>query len=241
MTITRRFSAVALAAALAAAGTVAVSPAAGAQTSPECKATATVTDGTYDITKRIVGDNTVAPGGEVTTEITVRAGVTAETVTEIVDYHPAALTPTSARTNAWYLVGGRKWADVNFSAPSPTATSIKAGGIGWTVVNGYVTAQITYKVAEDAIPGTLLDSPSGFKINYGVTADTVRNDLGVCVKVREPNIVENVTGSLDNAGLGSATGSADGGSTGSQISSDPAGFVAEIINGIDIGQLIGIS
>ena len=109
------------------------------------------------------------------------------------------------------------------------------------MANGYVTVVFTYKVADDVKPGTLLKVPSGMIVGYNIGSDTKRENMDVCVKVREKNPVEVATGSLDDAGLGSATGSADGGSAGSQISSDPAGFIADIINQINLGKLIGLS
>lgn len=239
MSVTRRLAAVGAAAALSVTGLAVAAPATVAAQAATCKAAASVKDGTYDISKRILGSNEVAPGGEVTTEITVKAGWTAETVKQIVDYHPAELEPVSVRTEALFAKGGHKWVDDTFSVLSPTATAVNSSG--WTVVFGHVTVRITYKVSEDAQPGALLNNPSGLKVDYGVTSDTVAENLGVCVKIREKNVVENVTGSLDGMGLGSATSSADGGSAGSQISSDPSGFVADVINQLDLGKMLGLS
>ncbi|HHU39004.1 MAG TPA: hypothetical protein GXZ45_06985 [Propionibacterium sp.] len=237
MSVTRRLAAVGAAAALSVTGLAVAAPATAQAAT--CEAAASVKDGTYNISKRILGNNEVAPGGEVTTEITVKAGATFETVKQIVDYHPAELEPVSVRTEAYFAGGGHKWVDDAFSVLSPTATAVNSSG--WTVALGHVTVRITYKVSEDAEPGSLLNDPSGLKVVYGITSDTVADDMGVCVKIREKNVVENVTGSLDGMGLGSATGSADGGSAGSQISSDPSGFVADVINQLDLGQMLGLS
>ena len=88
-------------------------------------------------------------------------------------------------------------------------------------------------------PGTVLNS--GAAMYPDIWGWQTWDPIDVCVKIREKNPVEAVTGSLDSAGLGSATGSADGGSAGSQISSDPASFIADIINQINLGKLIGLS
>lgn len=245
MTVTRRFASVAMAAAITAAGAAVIAPATAAAQNgaEECKTTASFTDGTWTYNKRILGSNEVAPGGTVKTEIKLTAGHTAVGTAKITDIHPEALAIQSATVEAYHFPAGHKTEDVQVTADSPTRSTVRnTAGVGWAMADGYVTATFTYKVAEDAVPGTLLNDPSGMVVGYSaIYGDTVRDDMGVCVKVREKNPVESVTGSLDGAGLGSVTGSADGGSAGSQISSDPAGFVADIINQLDLGQIIGLS
>ena len=240
MSLSRRLVAAGAAAALSMTSLALAAPATGqAQTAAECVGAASITDGAYDITKRIVGANEVAPGGTVTTQITVKAGVVLETVKQIVDHYPAELTPVSVRTNAYFAFGGHKWVDDEFSVLAPTQTAINSAG--WTVTSGHVTVEITYKVAEDVKPGTLLNSPSGVKVDYSVTSDTIDTDMGVCVKIREKNAVEQATGSLDGMGLGAVTGSADGSAEMSTASTDPQGFIAGIINQLDLAEIIGLS
>ena len=239
MKIVRSFAAVAATAALSATGLGAVMPAV-AQATEECRQSGSFTDGTWTYNKRIL-DAEVAPGGTVKTEIKLTAGLTAVGTTKITDVHPEELQIKSATVEAWHA-GGHQTHDVQVTEDSPTRATVRnTTWPGWAMSNGYVTAVFTYQVADDVEPGTLLKVPSGMVVGYSSGSDTVREDMGVCVKVREKNPVEAVTGSLDSAGLGSATGSADGGSAGSQISSNPAGFVADIINQINVGKLIGLS
>ena len=241
MKTVRRIGALAATAALTATGLGVVAPAAVAQTAEECIQTGSFTDGTWTYNKKILAAE-VAPGGTVSTEIKLTAGDTLFGTKKITDVHPEELKIESATVEAWHLVGGHQTHSVQVTADSPTKATVRnTAGVGWAMANGYVTAVFNYKVADDAKPGTLLKVPSGMVVGYSSGRDTVREDMGVCVKVREKNPVENLTGSLDDAGLGSATGSADGGSAGSQISSDPASFVADIINQINLGKLIGLS
>lgn len=235
----RRIAAVAATAALTTTG-LAVAVPAMAQAAEECTQTGSFTDGTWTYNKKFF-EAEVAPGGTVKTEIKLTAGYTALGTKKITDIHPAELEIKSATVEAWHA-GGHQTHPVQVTADSPTRATVRnTAGVGWAMANGYVTAVLTYKVADDVEPGTLLKVPSGMVVGYNLGSDTNREDMGVCVKVREKNPVETVTGSLDGAGLGSATSSADGGSAGSQISSDPSGFIADIINQINLGKLIGLS
>lgn len=211
-----------------------------AQAAEECSQSGSFTDGTWTYNKKIL-DAEVAPGGTVKTEIKLTAGYTAVGTAKITDVHPKELQIKSATVEAWHG-GGHQTHDVQVTADSPTRATVRnTAGVGWAMANGYVTAVFTYKVADDVEPGTLLKVPSGMVVGYNIGSDTMKENMDVCVKVREKNPVEVATGSLESAGLGSATGSADGGSAGSQISSDPAGFIADIINQINLGKLIGLS
>ena len=239
MTTVRRLAAIAATAAIASAG-LAVTVPAVAQAAEGCSQTGSFTDGTWTYNKKIL-EAEVAPGGTVKTEIKLTAGYTALGTAKITDVHPKELQIKSATVEAWHL-GGHQTHDVQVTADSPTHATVRnTAGVGWAMANGYVTVVFTYKVADDVKPGTLLKVPSGMIVGYNIGSDTKRENMDVCVKVREKNPVEVATGSLDDAGLGSATGSADGGSAGSQISSDPAGFIADIINQINLGKLIGLS
>ena len=170
----------------------------------------------------------VQPGGTVTYKIQVApAKGAAPVLSTMRDIYPDGLTFVDAKVNG-------KAVDPVVDANARTVT--QSGK--WTV-GSKPTLEVTYRVSDNVEPGTVLNS--GAAMYPDIWGWQTWDPIDVCVKIREKNPVEAVTGSLDSAGLGSATGSADGGSAGSQISSDPAGFVADIINQIDLGKLIGIS
>lgn len=246
MSVSRRLAAATAAAALSVTGVAVVSPAvAVAQAAEECKSSASFTDQSWTYNKKILGSNEVAPGGTVRTEIKLTAGDTWTGTAKITDIHPEELKIQSATVEAWHagIPGGHETHEVQVTEDSSTRATVRnTAGVGWAMANGYVTAVFTYKVDDDVEPGTLLKVPSGMVVGYGsLYDDTVRDDMGVCVKVREKNAVETVTGSLDGAGLGSATGSADGSSELSSGISDPQGFIAGIINQLDLAEIIGLS
>lgn len=191
----------------------------------------------YYIDKEVVGDGTAAPGGQVTFRTTVRGA--GATVTEIVDYHPAGFELVRARENVSWLLGGQKWDDVTDKVTkNAAANTVTHRGMGWTTAgSASATLETTYKVPTTATPGEKLNTGAGTHIQLSNGTWTV-NPIDVCVTIREPNAVESVTGSLDGLGLGSVT---SGSTAAGGISSDPASFSSEIINGIDIGQLIGLS
>ncbi|MCT1885730.1 hypothetical protein DQ226_02540 [Dietzia maris] len=192
--------------------------------------------GNYTVNKEVVGDGTVAPGGQVTfrTKVSGAGGL----VASITDYHPAGFELVGARENVWWLVGGQKWADVTGNVTKDAAAnSVKNSGSGWTTAGGATaTLETTYKVPANAKPGTVLNTGAATSVTAVGSIDA--NPIDVCVTIREPNAVESVTGSLDGLGLGSVT---SGSTAAGGVSSDPATFSSDIINGIDIGQLIGLS
>ena len=214
---------------------------AGAQEA-DCKPTTHLTGAKGLTVEQTADKSSVAPGGTVTYQTKVSRSGLGWNLKEIGHFHDPALTLDSSRINVYWLVGGQKWGKTHLQNDPAKNLYWERGSdpTGWDMNGGnHAILETTYKVAEDAEVGKKLVS--------GVQARPVGwnsqewPDQGACVEVREKNPVESVTGSLDGAGLGSATGSADGGSAGSQISSDPAGFVADIINQIDLGKLIGIS
>lgn len=170
----------------------------------------------------------VQPGGTVTYTIQVApAKGTAPVLSTMRDIYPEGLTFVDAKVNG-------KAVDPVVDANARTVTES-----GKWVVGGKPTLEVTYKVSDNLEPGTVLNSGAAMYPDFW--GWQTWDPIDVCVKIREKNPVEAVTGSLDSAGLGSATGSADGSSAGSQISSDPAGFIADIINQINLGKLIGLS
>lgn len=191
----------------------------------------------YYIEKEVVGDGTAAPGGEVTFRTTVSGA--GALVREIVDYHPAGFELVRARESVWKVLGGQTWSnvtdDVRRNAGDNSVTRVSSG---WTTAFGaYSTLETTYKVPKNVSPGDVLNTGAGTDIVLA-NGDWTVNPINTCVTIREPNAVESVTGSLDGLGLGSVT---SGSTAAGGISSDPATFSSDIINGIDIGQLIGLS
>lgn len=192
--------------------------------------------GNYTVNKEVVGDGTVAPGGQVTfrTKVSGAGGL----VASITDYHPAGFELVGARENVWWLVGGQKWADVTGKVTKNAANnSVKHSGSGWTTAgSATATLETTYRVPADAKPGTVLNSGAATSVTAVGSIDA--NPIDVCVTIREPNAAEAVTGSLDGLGLGSLT---SGSTAAGGISSDPSGFISDIINGLDLGKMIGLS
>lgn len=64
----------------------------------------------------------------------------------------------------------------------------------------------------------------------------MENPIDTCVTIREANSIESVTGSLDGLGLSALTA---GSSALGDIAADPTTLSADLINGIDVGQLVG--
>lgn len=60
--------------------------------------------------------------------------------------------------------------------------------------------------------------------------------MNACVTIREKNAVESAQGSLEGIGAGSLV---EGSTTSSNLSSDPASLISDVINGLDLGQLLG--
>lgn len=204
----------------------------------ECKPIMNLTsDGI--VIEQTADKSSVAPGGTVTYQTKVsKSGGAWTLLGQIGDFHDPALTLEASRLNV--DSAGQKWVGTNLQN-DPAKNLYWESGAGWNVLSGhYAILETTYKVSESAEVGKKLVSGVQAKPTVFQTSQEWP-ERGACVEIREKNPVENVTGSLDSAGLGSATGSADGGSAGSQISSDPSGFIADIINQINLGKLIGLS
>ncbi|MGW8591822.1 hypothetical protein ACWGLC_08980 [Dietzia sp. NPDC055877] len=193
---------------------------------------------TYSVNKEVVGDGTAAPGGEVTFRTTVTGA--GALINRIQDFHPEGFELVSARHSVWYLLGGQKWTTVtNDVSRNSTNNSVTLTSSGWTTAgNARVTLETTYRVPRDASAGNVFNTGAAFRVAAVANGNRVDNPIDVCVTIREPNAVEAATGSLNDLGLGSVT---SGSTTAGGISSDPATFSSDIINGIDIGQLIGLS
>ncbi|MGW0041456.1 hypothetical protein [Rhodococcus sp. NPDC003348] len=172
------------------------------------------------ITKSVVGDGTVIPGGQVTyrTTVSVPSGLD-RGITKISDIHPAGFkyVDGSAKLTAWYLVGGTQTSSVTPTVADDenrvTAANLPLGWIA-SSAGASVTLEVTYEVPADATPGTALDSGASFDVL--TFASTQKFDpMGVWVTVRNPN-------------LGEAVGSAELG-LGSSDGEDPAAFVTGLL------------
>ncbi|QCQ89812.1 hypothetical protein [Rhodococcus sp. SGAir0479] len=226
--VSRRLAASVAAAAVVAGGTVfGVGAGAGVASAAECGTSATkVQYGDAQIvgiqlTKVVVGDGTVAPGGTVTYKTTVsRAKGVPPLLRSVADFYPAGFTLVSAKLNG---------KPVTASVDTNVGKASYQGG-GWLINAGNtVTYETTYTVPEDAQVGAVLDS--GASMTPDLWGEQKWNPIGVCVTVRGKNAGETVSGSLDGAGLGSS-GPIAGGSAGSAILNDPAGFIADIIGNV---------
>lgn len=193
---------------------------------------------TYSVNKEVVGDGTAVPGGEVTFRTTVTGA--GALINRVQDFHPEGFELVHARHSVWYLLGGQQWSTVTDDVSrNSTNNSVTLTSSGWTTAgNARVTLETTYRVPRDASPGDILNTGTAFRVAGVSSGNRVDNPIDVCVTIREPNAAESVTGSLDDLGFGSAT---DGSTASSGISSDPSGFIADIINGINIGELISLS
>ena len=241
----RKMVAIGAAALMATAGQVVVTPTAVAQAdTSQCETSQTAERswagslGTkYYLNKEVVGDGTAAPGGEVTFRTTISGA--GALVSRLDDFHPEGFELVRARESVWKVIGGQSWTTVTDDVlRDSSANSIYRTGAGWTTAAGaHAPLETTYKVPDTVSPGDVLNTGAGVTVALG-EGRWVENPINTCVTIREPNAAEAVTGSLDDLGFGSATA---GSTTSSGISSDPSGFIADIINDINIGELIGLS
>ncbi|WP_068272814.1 hypothetical protein [Aldersonia kunmingensis] len=219
-TVSRRIAATAAAVAVVAGGTVfglgagagvgAAADACGTQaTKVEYNASGSVG---IRLTKEVVGAAEVAPGGTVTYKTTVSSATgTPPLLGAMTDYFPAGFTLESATIN-----GSAATPEVADAAHSASVKAVVGWRIDGTTTATYVT---TYKVPQDAPVGTVYDSGASMT-PVGLWGERKWDPIGVCVTVRNKSVVESLTGSADAAGLGSSD---------LAISSDPAGFVTDLL------------
>ncbi|MFC9789419.1 hypothetical protein [Rhodococcus sp. NPDC127528] len=186
------------------------------------------------VTKQVVGDGTVAPGGKVTyrTTFSVPSGLD-RSITKITDFHPAGFeyVEGSAKVNAWSLLNGQQDSKVT-PVVNAADNSLTFANAGWRISvigDATLTLEVTYRVPSSAKVGTALDSGLSFDVFAFATTQKF-NPMGVFATVRSANLVEGVTGGSADLGLGSSDGGS--GSAGSAIITDPAGFVADVISGV---------
>lgn len=250
MSFSRRIAAAGATAALSLTGVAVVVPAVA--TAAECSTTGSRTFSdtgiTYTISQEVVGASEVAPGGTVKYLTRVSSNsIVGGLISQITDHHPAGFSLVKAEIDYSNAIGQRNTSDETAGAQKDaTANTVKVSGGGWTTATtlggGYVGLITTYTVPESAVPGERLESGADITLQRLIGPKHEAFDpSGACVTIREKNAVENVTGSLDSAGLGSATGSADGSSEMSAASSDPQSFIAGIVNQLDLGKIIGLS
>ncbi|MBM4725430.1 hypothetical protein A4U94_00990 [Prescottella equi] len=204
-----------------------------AQAAPACATKQSVTDDwpgsvwtPYTISKEVVGDGTAAPGHTVT--YLTKVSGSGALVGEIRDFHPAGFELVKARVNVKWVIGGQQWEDVTGTAVVGN-NSVKATGAGWTTAGGGVVAlETTYKIPDNAVVGSKLDSGAGTNILLA-GGDWNINPMGVCVTVRQPNPVEAGSGSLEDLGIG---GQVFGSLT------DPQGSISNVVGGI-LGNVLG--
>lgn len=189
----------------------------------------------YYLSKEVLGDGTAAPGGTVTFQTTVTGA--GALVRRIDDIHPEGFQLTKARSSVWYLLGGQQWEDVTDEVKKDAASnSVWHSGAGWTTAgDAHATFETTYRVPADATPGDVLNTGAATTLSLA-NGRKVEDPFDVCVTIREPNPVEAVSGSLEGLGLGALS---SGSSGVGDSATNPAGFIADVVNGIDFGKIIG--
>lgn len=239
----RRASAVAAGAALAfslaSVPTAFVATAAAAPAECELQASRDFSSGgtlgtTYTVQNEVRGDGEAAPGGELTYRVTVTGA--GALINELRHHHDPALVPVSARVSSYKLLGGSPtWTDHTESMVR-SGDTVSVRSAGWTTASGEAAAmEVTYRVPEDAEVGTTYDSGAGFEAVL-INVDPDYSSMGVCGTVREPNPIEAAQGSLEGLGAGSLV---DGSVSSSDLATDPSGFIVDIINGLELGEILG--
>ncbi|WP_182346757.1 hypothetical protein [Tomitella gaofuii] len=188
----------------------------------------------YYLSKEIVGDGTVAPDGTIT--FLIKGWGASAMINELTDYHPAGFELVKAELNVSWVLGGQGWEDATARAVK-SGNSVSVEGAGWTTASGATAAiRTTYKAPSNLEPGTRIDvGGAGFNVMLA-GGNHQWEDMNLCATVRAKNVGEQVSGSLDNAGLGSVN-TASANAFGSLT--DPQGSIAGIINNLDFGKIIG--
>ncbi len=188
----------------------------------------------YYISKEIVGDGTVSPDG--TVSFLIKSWGAGALIGALRDFHPAGFILEKAEVNVNWVLGGQKWEDATARAVSE-GDSVSVSGAGWTTSGGATAAlRTTYKAPGDLEPGTKIDAGgAGFDVMLA-GGDHDWEDMNLCVTVRDKNVGEHVSGSLEDAGFGSVN-TASANAFGSLT--DPQGSIAGVINELDFGKIIG--
>eukprot|EP01133_Synstelium_polycarpum_P021468 gene21468-25788_t len=158
---------------------------------------ATVNSSNVRITKSIVGDGEVAPGGKVTVRTVISTtGHPERYVDQFVDRYPATFK---------YIQG--------------TATVNATGWLISPTGSKTVTIEAQYLVADDAPIGSYQEMSSSIGIS---TFNTEQNISGVYAKIRAKNPGEAAASGSADLGFGSSDGEGGTGSAGSSILDNPA-------------------
>lgn len=232
----RKVAAAGLGAALIGSGLTVGIGAGVAGAAPACAQSQSVTEkwagsfGTpYTLAKEVVGDGTAAAGHYVTYQTKVSGS--SAVVNEMRDFPPAGFQLANARVHYSGLAGG--WTDVTDSAIVGT-DSVVVKGTWSTAVGAVTTLETTYRVPANLKKGDVLDSGAGTNIALASGSWNIA-PMGVCVTIRDANLVESGTGSLEDMGLGSVNAGS------SQIFgsvTDPQGSMSNVIGGI-LGNMFG--
>lgn len=184
------------------------------------------------ITKEVVGDGTVAPGGKVTFRTKISTtGHPDRYINKITDRAPAGFkyVQDSARVNAWHLFGGQKWEKVTPSV-DVDANTVTVPDAGWAISptgSKTVTFEATYLAPDDAQKGAFLET--GVDVDVSMFATTQKLN-GVFVEIRGKNPGEVITSGSAELGFGSSDGEGGSGSSGSSIIANPSEFVGDVIS-----------
>lgn len=189
------------------------------------------------VTKRVVGDGTVAPGRVVTYRTTISTtGHPERYINKITDYHPAGFTYVqgSAQVTAWHAIGGQKTEKVTpqVDANNNAVTVTDSGWLISPTGSKTLTFEASYLVPRNVTVGNVHDSGIGFDVSFFQTTQTF-NPIGAWVKIRPQNPGE--AASTGSADLGFGSSNPEGGTTGSAgsaIINDPAGFIGDIISSV---------
>ena len=188
---------------------------------------------TYEKTVLSPRDAKVPAGGTVTYQTTVNTKEGLPLVYSVIDYPPTGFTPVKAWVTAPRAKGSKR-VEVEF-APQDGGYRV-ANGAGWMLSSGKpLTVEMEYLVPDNVTPGQAITS-GGTDVSGTLKIEATLAGLNACVTAREKNPVESAAGSLDGAGLGSVN-TASTGAFGSLT--DPTGSISDVINGIELGKLLG--
>lgn len=172
--------------------------------SADCKSAVEVSSSqvgsTYAMTKEVVG-GTVAPGAEVTFILTYRGA--GGLLDELRDFAPAGFTRISAKLGD--RSSGLFSSTEDFSTKAggtSNATAIR--GVWSTAANTQFVLQTVYRAPDNLVPGSqIFAGGGGFNVALvnGVHNWNPINSL--CMTVRDKDITEVISGSLETTGLGS--------------------------------------
>lgn len=203
-------------------------PVAGAQA--ECAPAASGSWSGYKVTNEWLNGAAAAPGGQATLRSTITGP--GGLVGEAWQYHPEGFVPESSRVKSYKFLSGQSWENETIVREASN-NAARPSGSGWTTASQSVTVDITYRVPENAVPGSTLDSGAKVRITAVGTGDF--NPIGACLTIRDRNPIESVQGSLQGVGAGSVV---DGSVASSDMASDPTGSVTEILGGV-LGNVVG--